>query len=777
MIDPTDGSTIPFSFTFTPIKIGESFIQGGTGLATHPLTGELWAIVRDSTTFTGDIDLGLVTIDPFTGVATKKGQLDDFYVSLAFDSSGTLYTTTAIDAFNFPDTLFTLSSSLPTAVATPLCALNSSGINIDEKALGFTPSDSDFIYYAAGDDAGFSTFEKINKTSLPLSPTSTTCPSTTVAIPGDLETADARAITYSASEDKFLWSQGDDPFDSGPGDLFTVDPDGLVNATLNGELSHPSKGLAFIQTNSLPTAFDDLVTTDVDKPINISILSNDKDPEGDAINFTNVFDFTGLEPGASVANFTANGTVTYIPPAGFSGQDSFTYTIEDDVTDATILRFAPANVIDPETATVTVFTIKVPTILSVVANDPFTSNNGYGAGDTITITFSEPVNREAGQLLTQTQLNDTLSWDSTSELATDYDGVFETPSRLRININTISSFIPEVNVTTVTVKESANLRNAAGTSGIITDTSDTMTGDFGAIAGPILQSAVIDDPDGTLETDVAPFITKDDTVTIKFDRETNTPGGSGIQLKAAVDSLFVFFENPPFFVGENYTGQWQTTEKFVISIVEGPPADPLDFTSLKLNVTATNGIKNIANTSAQTDPANSIPVTGDAKGFSIVIVVEAGESASTTLPSGVSLEVEVPEELEGNATSTSLTITTTTIELDTDGDGIFDSEEEPIGGVHNSTIIRVDEEGVRLTNDFSTDPNNADSDGDTISDPDEINAVPQTNATNPDTDGDGFADNVELANGTDPTDENSPNPNDFQSGLRRGLIFHHHQDL
>jgi len=347
----------------------------------------------------------LVTIDPFTGVATKKGQLDDFYISLAFDSSGTLYTTTAIDAFNFFDTLFILSSS---ADATPLCALNSSGINIDEKALGFTPNDSDFIYYAAGDGEGFSTFEKIDKTSLPLVDVELTCPSTPVAIPSDPGTANARALTYSASEDKFLWSQGDEPFDFGPGDLFTVDPDGVDNATLNGELSHPAKGLAFIQTNGLPTAFDDLITTDKDKSINISILSNDKDPEFDTISFTG-FDLSGIS--GTVANFPANGTVTYTPPLGFTGQESFTYTIEDNVTDATILRFAPANVIDPETATVTVFTIKIPTILSVVANDPTVANNDYGAGDTITITFSEPVNREAGQLLNQAQLNNTLRWE------------------------------------------------------------------------------------------------------------------------------------------------------------------------------------------------------------------------------------------------------------------------------------------------------------------------------------------------------------------------------
>jgi len=73
-----------------------------------------------------------------------------------------------------------------------------------------------------------------------------------------------------------------------------------------------------------------------------------------------------------------------------------------------------------------------------------------------------------------------------------------------------------------------------------------------------------------------------------------------------------------------------------------------------------------------------------------------------------------------------------------------------------------------LPNEFITDPNNVDTDGDTISDPDEISGTLNTlfdnKPTDPtlvDTDGDGFADNVELANGTDPNSDQSPNPNDF----------------
>jgi hypothetical protein len=83
---------------------------------------------------------------------------------------------------------------------------------------------------------------------------------------------------------------------------------------------------------------------------------------------------------------------------------------------------------------------------------------------------------------------------------------------------------------------------------------------------------------------------------------------------------------------------------------------------------------------------------------------------------------------------------------DSDGDGLSDVDEEKYG----------------------TDPDNPDTDGDGISDGDEVHGnacyiAPKdtsicytTNPKSKDTDGDGIDDNVELKNGTDPTDPNDP---------------------
>jgi hypothetical protein len=91
---------------------------------------------------------------------------------------------------------------------------------------------------------------------------------------------------------------------------------------------------------------------------------------------------------------------------------------------------------------------------------------------------------------------------------------------------------------------------------------------------------------------------------------------------------------------------------------------------------------------------------------------------------------------------------------DRDGDGLSNEDEERYG----------------------TDPDNPDTDGDGISDGDEVHGnacyiAPKdtsicytTNPKSKDTDGDGIDDNVELKNGTDPTDPNNPGKNNRGSG-------------
>jgi hypothetical protein len=78
-----------------------------------------------------------------------------------------------------------------------------------------------------------------------------------------------------------------------------------------------------------PQANDDFASTITGKAVVIAVLANDADPDGpNKLNLSSVAVVTGPAHG-SVAVDSSTGNVTYTPNAGFSGSDSFTYTVTD----------------------------------------------------------------------------------------------------------------------------------------------------------------------------------------------------------------------------------------------------------------------------------------------------------------------------------------------------------------------------------------------------------------------------------------------------------------
>jgi VCBS repeat-containing protein len=90
----------------------------------------------------------------------------------------------------------------------------------------------------------------------------------------------------------------------------------------------PAQGTVTItMTNTGPTAVSDSAVTTYAAPVVIGVLGNDTDPEHDPLSVSS-FNYTGA--GTVVLN--ANNTLTYTPPAGFLGKDSFTYSVTDGQT-------------------------------------------------------------------------------------------------------------------------------------------------------------------------------------------------------------------------------------------------------------------------------------------------------------------------------------------------------------------------------------------------------------------------------------------------------------
>jgi subtilisin-like proprotein convertase family protein len=99
----------------------------------------------------------------------------------------------------------------------------------------------------------------------------------------------------------------------------------------NGGEDTATVSISVTPVNDAPEAHDDSATTAEDTPINIAVLSNDTDVEGDTRSVSN-FDATSDQGGTLSKN--ADGTLKYTPAANYNGPDSFTYKATDDKADS-----------------------------------------------------------------------------------------------------------------------------------------------------------------------------------------------------------------------------------------------------------------------------------------------------------------------------------------------------------------------------------------------------------------------------------------------------------
>jgi hypothetical protein len=258
VVDPSTGDTI----SSVPITLAGRVVSFGNGLATHPITGELFALL----TLANQLGRQLVTLNPATGVATSIGNTGDRFAGLAFNSSGTLFAVVGdkkdMAGGGFPpETLFTLNTS--NAAPTQVLVL---GRGNDGEAIGFNPNDG-LIYHASGNDTDgvgcepfnasicVEIFESINPNTLAV---------TNVPISGDYMTftanyVEATALTHVSGNVLLLADLGQN--------LYEITTTGVV--TFVGSMDHVAKGLAFVlgPVPKLPNGFD----TDADGKNDIGI--------------------------------------------------------------------------------------------------------------------------------------------------------------------------------------------------------------------------------------------------------------------------------------------------------------------------------------------------------------------------------------------------------------------------------------------------------------------------------------------------------------------------
>jgi large repetitive protein len=86
--------------------------------------------------------------------------------------------------------------------------------------------------------------------------------------------------------------------------------------------------IAVAPVNDPPLAVDDMLTTDEDLGLDIPVLDNDGDDDGDNLDSTTLEVIVDPENGTITIN--EDGTVTYNPDEDYVGMDEFTYVICDD---------------------------------------------------------------------------------------------------------------------------------------------------------------------------------------------------------------------------------------------------------------------------------------------------------------------------------------------------------------------------------------------------------------------------------------------------------------
>ena len=77
-------------------------------------------------------------------------------------------------------------------------------------------------------------------------------------------------------------------------------------------------------TNRNPTASGDSIVTNQNTPTTFDPRSNDSDPDGDALNISAV-----TTPTHGTATINGGSSITYAPATGYTGSDSFSYTVAD----------------------------------------------------------------------------------------------------------------------------------------------------------------------------------------------------------------------------------------------------------------------------------------------------------------------------------------------------------------------------------------------------------------------------------------------------------------
>ncbi|RZK99884.1 MAG: tandem-95 repeat protein [Rubrivivax sp.] len=337
--DP-DGDPLSFSATGLP-----------AGLSIDPLTGEIHGTVDGHASqggVNGDYTIVVTASDGRGGdVAQTFHLLISNPAPLAVNDSATSHGNAPITGnvlSNDSDPDGDSLSVNPVPVVAPqhgLLVLSPNGGYVYTPTLGYVGTDS-FTYEVTDADGGTATaVVSFNMTGANHAPTTVGSISSshandgsTVLIPttGRFTDTDGNALTYSATG--LPTGLGIDPATgliSGTlqSNASTAVAGGVYSITVqadDGQGGTATQSFSLAAVNLAPTAAADIAGGTEDHAITGNVLSNDTDPDGDALSI-NTTPVVAPQHGLLVLN--SDGSFVYTPDANYAGLDSFTYQLVD----------------------------------------------------------------------------------------------------------------------------------------------------------------------------------------------------------------------------------------------------------------------------------------------------------------------------------------------------------------------------------------------------------------------------------------------------------------
>ncbi|MEJ2453205.1 MAG: Ig-like domain-containing protein [Candidatus Thiodiazotropha sp.] len=165
----------------------------------------------------------------------------------------------------------------------------------------------------------------------------------------------------------------------------------------DGSLNSAAATVTVTVTDNLPpTGVADAATTDEGVPVDIIVTANDTDPEGQPLSVS-TFDATSVNAGT--VSCTVD-TCTYTPAAGFTGEDTFTYVVNDGVNDsaATTVTVTVNAIVPPNAIPVAVDDTATTTVNNQVNIDVLANDTDADAGATLTIASHDATSANGGTI-------------------------------------------------------------------------------------------------------------------------------------------------------------------------------------------------------------------------------------------------------------------------------------------------------------------------------------------------------------------------------------------